>query len=159
MAADVIANRYRILREVGRGGMGVVYHAQHTNTGESVALKVLLAHTGAQADMLERFKREMRAPALIRSEHVVRVTDADVAPELGGALFLVMELLNGSDLERVLQKRCQVVGPRRVGVSPVGEIVRVQVCVGARHRILIKEAHVRVGGCDLPHVCSNGLVV
>ena len=85
--------------------MGVVYQVQHLNTGETLALKALLAHTGEQEDILERFKREMRAPALIKSEHVVRITDADVSPELHGALFLVMELLNGCDLDRLLQKR------------------------------------------------------
>lgn len=85
--------------------MGVVYAVQHLNTGETLALKLLLAHTGGQADILERFKREMRAPALIKSEHVVRITDADIAPELSGALFLVMELLDGCDLEQLLHKR------------------------------------------------------
>ena len=85
--------------------MGVVYQVQHLNTGETLALKALLAHTGEQEDILERFKREMRAPALIKSEHVVRITDADVSPELHGALFLVMELLSGCDLDRLLQKR------------------------------------------------------
>jgi len=101
----VIASRYRILRELGRGGMGVVYAVQHLNTGETLALKLLLAHSGSQAEILERFKREMRAPALIKSEHVVRVTDADIAPELDGALFLVMELLTGRDLEQLLRTR------------------------------------------------------
>lgn len=85
--------------------MGVVYGVKHLNTGETLALKALLAHTGEQEDILERFKREMRAPALIKSEHVVRITDADVSPELNGALFLVMELLNGADLDRLIQKR------------------------------------------------------
>lgn len=102
---SIIAGRYRVLREIGRGGMGVVYAVQHLNTGETLALKLLLAHTGGQAEILERFKREMRAPALIKSDHVVRITDADVAPEIDGALFLVMELLDGCDLEQLLQKR------------------------------------------------------
>jgi serine/threonine protein kinase len=105
MKETIVAGRYRILREIGRGGMGVVYQAQHLNTGETLALKALLAHSGEQEDILERFKREMRAPALIKSDHVVRITDADVSPELGGALFLVMELLDGADLDRLLQKR------------------------------------------------------
>lgn len=103
--APPIAGRYRIEHELGRGGMGVVYQVQHLNTGERLALKLLLSHKDAKADALERFKREMRAPALIRSEHVVRVTDADVAPERDGALFLVMELLHGFDLERILRQK------------------------------------------------------
>jgi len=61
---------------------------------------VLSFGVGAAADVLERFKREARAPALIKSENVVRVSDADVAPELEDAPFLVMELLEGMDLEQ-----------------------------------------------------------
>ena len=80
--------------------MGAVYEVEHARTGEHLALKVLLSSVGSSAEELERFKREARAPARIKSEHVVRVTDADVAPELGGAPFLVMELLEGADLER-----------------------------------------------------------
>ena len=61
---------------------------------------MLLSGVGASAEALNRFKREARASARIKSDHVVRVIDADVAPELDGAPFLVMELLEGSDLER-----------------------------------------------------------
>jgi serine/threonine protein kinase len=88
------------VRLIAKGGMGAVYEVEHARTGERLALKVLLSSVGSSAEELERFKREARAPARIKSEHVVRVTDADVAPELGGAPFLVMELLDGADLER-----------------------------------------------------------
>jgi eukaryotic-like serine/threonine-protein kinase len=77
--------------------MGVVYEVEHVRTGQRLALKVLTQQPGASA---ERFKREARAATSIQSEHIVRVTDADVAPELGGAPFLVMELLEGADLAR-----------------------------------------------------------
>jgi len=95
----VIAGRYRVLRLIARGGMGAVYEVEHTHTGQRHALKVLLARENIPAELIARFKREARASANIKSEHVVRVTDADVAPELGGAPFLVMELLEGQDLE------------------------------------------------------------
>ena len=96
----MIASRYVPLRLIAKGGMGAVYEVEHARTGEHLALKVLLSSVGSSAEELERFKREARASARIKSEHVVRVTDADVAPELGGAPFLVMELLEGADLER-----------------------------------------------------------
>src|SRR3954470_13945539 len=99
--APLIAGRYRPLRIIGRGGMGTVYEVEHVHTGEHLALKVLGAHSRASGETVERFKREARASARIKSDHVVRVTDADVAPELDGAPFLVMELLDGADLERV----------------------------------------------------------
>jgi len=95
-----IASRYVPVRLIGKGGMGVVYEVVHERTGEHLALKVLQSSAGAPAEALERFKREARAPAQIRSENVVHVSDADVAPELDGAPFLVMELLEGMDLER-----------------------------------------------------------
>jgi serine/threonine protein kinase len=78
--------------------MGAVYEVEHVHTGQRLALKVI-AGAAVGADAVERFKREARASSRIKSDHVVRVTDADVAPELDGAPFLVMELLEGSDLE------------------------------------------------------------
>ena len=96
----LIASRYVPVRLIGKGGMGAVYEVEHARTGEHLALKVLLSGLVPSAEALERFKREARASARIRSEHVVRVTDADVAPELEGAPFLVMELLEGMDLEQ-----------------------------------------------------------
>jgi serine/threonine-protein kinase len=103
--AQLIASRYRVLRELGRGGMGVVYIVEHVHTGDHVALKVLLDDAAKNPQAVERFKREARASARIKSEHIVKVIDADVAPELGGAPFLVMELLNGVDLQKQLEQR------------------------------------------------------
>jgi serine/threonine-protein kinase len=97
---SLIASRYVPVRLIAKGGMGAIYEVEHARTGEHLALKVLLSSAGMSEEDLERFKREARASARIKSEHVVRVTDADVAPELNGAPFLVMELLEGADLER-----------------------------------------------------------
>jgi serine/threonine protein kinase len=96
---EVIASRYRTIRLIAAGGMGAVYEVEHMLTGEHLALKVLWSNANASPDALARFKHEVRASARIKSENVVRVTDADVSPELGGAPFLVMELLRGTDLE------------------------------------------------------------
>jgi len=81
--------------------MGIVYAVQHTLTDECFALKVMMANHAASPEAIERFKREARTSSRIKSEHVVRVLDADVAPELGGAPYLVMDLLEGADLEQV----------------------------------------------------------
>ncbi len=93
----IIAGRYRPIRLVGKGGMGAVYEVEHVHTGQRLALKILTITATGEA--VERFKREARASSRIKSDHVVRITDADVAPELDGAPFLVMELLDGMDLE------------------------------------------------------------
>jgi serine/threonine-protein kinase len=96
---EIIASRYRPVRLIATGGMGAVFEVEHIRTGERLALKVLSSGANASPDALARFKHEARASARIRSDNVVRVTDADIAPELGGVPFLVMELLEGTDLE------------------------------------------------------------
>ncbi len=100
-AGTLLAGRYRVLRPLGRGGMGAVYLVQHLHTDQQLALKVLHATIVTDELALTRFRREARAPARVNSDHVVQVTDADVAPELGGVPFLVMEWLRGRDLEEV----------------------------------------------------------
>jgi serine/threonine-protein kinase len=96
-----IGGKYKPVRLVGSGGMSAVYEVEHEHTGERLALKVLKDGV-AELDpaALERFRREARVAALVKSEHIVRVVDADVAPELDGAPFLVMDLLEGADLAR-----------------------------------------------------------
>ncbi len=94
----IIAGRYRIVNQLGEGGVGAVYLVQHVHTDERLALKVLHTQVAMDPTTIERFRTEARAPARIDSDHIVRVTDADVAPELKGAPFLVMEYLRGRDL-------------------------------------------------------------
>ena len=101
----IIGGKYRPLRLIARGGMGAVYEVVHVNTGEHLALKLMLARSLLAPHLVERFRREARIQSSVRSEHVVRVVDADVAPELDGAPFLVMELLAGNDLERICSER------------------------------------------------------
>lgn len=104
----VLGERYRVLRELGRGGMGAVYLVSHMHTGERMALKVLHSHVFADPGAVSRFQREMRTPATVRSPHLVKVTDAGIAPELNGAPFMVMELLEGMDICRLLKRKPQL---------------------------------------------------
>ncbi|HEY4116743.1 MAG TPA: serine/threonine-protein kinase [Byssovorax sp.] len=101
-AGQIVAGRYRVTSVLGEGGMGSVYLVQHVHTDEQLAMKVLHAQTLRDEDAVQRFRREARAPARIQSEHVARVTDADTAPELGGAPFYVMEYLRGKDLDVII---------------------------------------------------------
>lgn len=100
----IIGGRYRVLRALAMGGMGVVYEVEHLETGEHLALKVMGGGEG-DPQLLTRFRREATAASMIASEHVVRCIEMDAAPELDGRLFLVMELLSGSDLGKVLEAR------------------------------------------------------
>lgn len=98
---DIVADKYRIVRELGRGGMGVVYAADHLHLPQQVAIKFLLA--GAHAAAIVRFEREAKTVVRMRSEHVCRVLDVGSLPT--GEPFIVMELLEGKDLaEHVLER-------------------------------------------------------
>lgn len=100
----MIGERYRPIRLLGRGGGGAVYEVEHLHTGARAALKLLTGFEGASPEAVSRFRREARMAAAIDSEHVVRITDAGTADELGGTPFLVMELMHGRTLEQEAQK-------------------------------------------------------
>ena len=95
---DLIANKYRLGDEIGRGGVGVVYAADHVQLEHRVAVKFLRVGVD-DAKTVERFRREARAAARIRSEHVARVSDFG---DHDGSPYLVMEYLAGEDLECAL---------------------------------------------------------
>ena len=99
-AGDVLAGKYRLEKVAGEGGMGVVYAAEHLVLKQRVAIKVLLPDAVTSEHVVERFAREAQSAARIMSEHVARVMDAGTTDT--GAPFLVMEYLEGCDLEELL---------------------------------------------------------
>lgn len=100
---QVVLGRYRLLNQIGVGGMGTVYLAQHIHLGTFLAVKII--HFDRRIDnptaLIARFQREMRAIAAIDHPNVVRASDAG---EEGGHHFLVMEYVPGVDLERLTQR-------------------------------------------------------
>jgi len=93
--------KYVVERTIGQGGMGIVVAARHEHLGEAVAIKLLHPKAAVDKIQVERFVREARATARIKSEHVVRVLDA--GEEDGtNAPFIVMEYLHGRDVGRML---------------------------------------------------------
>jgi serine/threonine-protein kinase len=131
----VLAGKYRVERTLGRGGMGFVVAARHVQLGELVALKFLLPEMAREPEIVERFAREARAAARIKSEHVARVSDVGTLD--GGAPYMVMEYLDGSDLGQLLPKR----GPLPVEevldyVTQVCEALAVAHTLGIVHRDL-----------------------
>ncbi len=95
----VIADKYRVINQLGEGGMGQVYLVQHIKTDERFALKILNPSVAKTATTRERFRREAKTPARIDSDHVCRVVDTDIATDLESAPFLVMEYLRGQNLQ------------------------------------------------------------
>jgi len=98
---DVLVGKYRIEKVVGEGGMGVVFAARHEALDQLVAVKVLLADAAKGEGVIERFVREAQAAARLQSEHVARVFDAGSLEN--NTPFLVMEFLDGCDLEELLK--------------------------------------------------------
>ncbi|MEZ4363208.1 MAG: protein kinase [Kofleriaceae bacterium] len=99
----VIGGRFRVERVLGAGGMGVVVAATHLELGHRVAVKLLRDELARDATIVERFLREARSGAQLRTEHVCRVFD--VGRTETGAPFAVMELLEGIDLEQLVSER------------------------------------------------------
>jgi len=90
---------YRILREIGRGGMGVVYEAEQQSLGRRVALKVLPRELSASSQGMERFKREARAAARMHHTNIVPVFEVG---QDGDTAFYAMQLIQGQGLDLVL---------------------------------------------------------
>jgi serine/threonine-protein kinase len=100
---QLIAGKYRVEREIGKGGMGRVVAAMHVELEQRVAIKLL--HTAAVGDpeATARFMREARAAARIHGEHVVRMIDVGTLDD--GTAYIVMEYLDGDNLEVALRQR------------------------------------------------------
>jgi serine/threonine-protein kinase len=129
---DVIAGKYRLEKVAGEGGMGIVYAAEHLLLKQRVAVKVLLPDAARSEAVVERFAREAQTAARINSEHVARVFDAGSLPS--GAPFLVMEYLEGCDLEELLELQNKL---------PVHEVVdyAIQACEALAHAHAIGVVH------------------
>jgi eukaryotic-like serine/threonine-protein kinase len=100
----LVGGDFRILRALSAGGMGAVYVAEQLSTGKQRALKVMHPQLVADEDLRMRFAREARVGSLIESEHVVEVIGAGV-DEAGGNPWIAMELLQGADLARYIERR------------------------------------------------------
>jgi serine/threonine-protein kinase len=109
---DVVAGKYRVEGVIGFGGMGVVLAARHEVLEQRVAIKFLAGHLASDPEGCARFMREARLAARLQSDHVARVFDVAVAPD--GLPYMVMELLDGVDLDRELATR---------GALPIAEAV------------------------------------
>jgi serine/threonine protein kinase len=98
----VLLDKYRVLRELGAGGMSLVVCAEHVSLGTRVAMKFLLPELATLPDAPQRFVREAAAATRFESENVARVLDVGTLPD--GPPYMVMEYLEGKDLGRYVRE-------------------------------------------------------
>ena len=116
----VLVGKYRLSREIGRGGMAAVYEAENVDIGKRVAIKVLAAELTASTIVVERFLREARAAAAISSPYICDVYDSGKLED--GRPFLVLELLEGESLYERMTRVRQIDVPSTVRM--VGQVAR-----------------------------------
>ncbi len=110
----VLAGKYRITREIGRGGMATVHEAENVDIGKRVAIKVLAQELTGSQIVVERFLREARAAAAIRSPYICDVYDSGKLSS--GQPFLVLELLEGESLYERMTRQRQLDAPTTIAV-------------------------------------------
>ena len=115
----VIAERFRLIRPLGQGGMGAVWLAHHIKLDVECALKLILAEAAAVDEVRGRFEREARAAAKLRSPHIVQVLDHG---EWEGNPYIVMELLVGEDLATRLERKIRLTPKETVEI--VAQVAR-----------------------------------
>jgi serine/threonine-protein kinase len=102
LVGSVLADRYRIERRLGEGGMGVVYLARHVILEKIVALKILHHEYARRRELVDRFLHEAKAASRIRHEHVIDITDFGETPDKN--VFFAMEFLDGHELADELER-------------------------------------------------------
>lgn len=129
----LVDGRYRVRRELARGGMGVVYEAEHVLLGELVALKVLCAEMRDQRGISERIEREARALAKARHPWIVGVRDAGHCPSFGP--YLALDRLEGRPLDGLLVARQRLsVGTVLAIAAGLGDALTHAHAAGVIHR-------------------------
>ena len=104
---------YRILGELGRGGMGVVYRAEDPRLKRQLAIKVLLPQAAGDPQAVARFRREAQAQAKVEHDHIIPIWEVE---EANGVVYIAMPLLKGQTLSSALKQNAR---------PPIAELVRI----------------------------------
>jgi len=143
--------RYRVLRTLGKGGMGVVYLASQSNPAREVALKLLRPDSGSRSSrgLRARFAREIRALARLEHPGIARIYDAGVEPAAGGDIsYFAMEYVRGPDLVTFANQEKLNPSERAALMARVADAVQHAHTRGVLHRDL-KPSNVLVSSGDI----------
>lgn len=142
LVGQILADRYRIEKLLGEGGMGSVYRAVHVALRKKVAVKVLHQDLCRDATQVDRFLQEARAASMIGHENIVDIVDFGPVPN--GSVFFVMEFLEGEDLAELLRRESRLPWARARGLML--QIVR---ALGAAHSKGIIHRDLKPANCFL----------
>ena len=133
---------YRLIRQLGKGGMGTVYEAEDSRHGRRVAIKIIAPGYVDSESSVERFRREGRLASTLAHPRCVFVLEADEADD--GRPFIAMELMTGDTLQDLVEKQ----GPLEVG-DAVGKILDVIEGLTEAHRLGLIHRDVKPSNCFL----------
>jgi serine/threonine protein kinase len=111
---EIIAGKYRVVRMLGRGGMGSVWEGKHETLGTRVAIKFIDPDHAESAEARARFENEAKAAATIQSKYAIQIFDHGTTDD--GRPYIVMEMLSGEPLDKRLD---------RLGALPLQEVARI----------------------------------
>lgn len=132
---QLIAGRFRIEREIGRGGMGTVYLATHLGLERPVAVKIIKREFASDADVADRFLREARTMAKLRHPHAAMIFDAGTLPD--GRHFIIMEFVEGETLSEALAREGRFSFTQAVNIATqVCDVLEEAHRIGIIHRDL-----------------------
>ena len=134
-AGTVLGDSYRITRLIGIGGMGAIYEATQVGAGKRVAIKMMAKELAEHPEALARFRREVQVTTELAHPNIIEVVDVGTSPT--GVPYLVMEYLDGEDLEARLEREGRVPLPVAVQIiKQVASALSVAHAEGVVHRDL-----------------------
>ncbi|MEY4550239.1 MAG: hypothetical protein RL685_6434 [Pseudomonadota bacterium] len=125
---EILQNRYRVVREIGAGGMGTVYEGENLLIRRRVAIKVMRSDASNSTELCARFEREAQIASQIPSDHITEVLDMGELES--GQRFIVMEYLVGESLSERLNRATRLPVPELLGL-----VRQALSALGAAHRV------------------------
>ena len=151
---DAMSPQYEIEKELGRGGMAIVYKAVQQSLGRPIALKVLPQGLTHDKKLLKRFHREAKSAAMLNHPHIVTIFDEG---EINGVHYMAMEYLSGRDLHEIIQEGGPLPPEEAVAlVGPVAEALGYAHTKDTVHRD-VKSSNVMVTDVGRPVLMDFGI--